>query len=145
MPIGVGEWLERIGLERYERTFVDNDIDAEVLPDLSEADLEKLGVSLGHRKKLLKAISALWQVLIDQRVRATFKIDLDQIFPQERLVEEGGGSAFEHFQSPLWGAQGFDVAGNAVELGMLATNSQGPRRNRASPLKKSLICGPLRR
>jgi hypothetical protein len=74
----------------------------------------------GRHYSFLKAISALWQVLIDQRVRATFKIDLDQVFPQQRLVEEGEGSAFEHFQSPLWGAQGFDVAGNIVDLGMLA-------------------------
>jgi hypothetical protein len=35
------------------------DIDAEVLPELSETDLEKLGVSLGHRKRILKAISVL--------------------------------------------------------------------------------------
>jgi hypothetical protein len=57
---------------------------------------------------------------VDQRVRATFKIDLDQVFPQERLVEEGGGSAFERFQSPLWGARGRDADDCDVELGMLA-------------------------
>ncbi len=74
----------------------------------------------GRHYSFLKAVSALWHVLVDQRVRATFKIDLDQVFPQEQLVEEGGGSAFEHFRSPLWGACGRDADDRAVELGMLA-------------------------
>jgi len=55
----VAEWLHTLGLERYHQVFEDNDIDGEVLADLDDADLEKLGVSLGHRKKLLKAISTL--------------------------------------------------------------------------------------
>ncbi len=50
------QWLESIGLGRYGDVFADNDIDREVLPDLSDQDLAKLGVSLGHRKKLLRAI-----------------------------------------------------------------------------------------
>ena len=52
-------WLRQLGLQRYEEAFRANDIDADVLPELAEADLEKLGVSLGHRKKLLKAIADL--------------------------------------------------------------------------------------
>jgi SAM domain (Sterile alpha motif)/Adenylate and Guanylate cyclase catalytic domain/AAA ATPase domain len=55
----VAEWLRSLGLDRYEQAFRDADIDGEVLADLDDADLEKLGVSLGHRKKLLKAIAAL--------------------------------------------------------------------------------------
>ncbi len=50
-------WLERIGLAQYAELFAKNDIEWEILPELTEPDLEKLGVSLGHRKKLLKAIS----------------------------------------------------------------------------------------
>ncbi len=53
----VAQWLDGLGFGQYAQTFVDNDIDLEVLPDLGEADLEKLGVSLGHRKKLLRAIA----------------------------------------------------------------------------------------
>src|SRR6266700_3241928 len=49
--------LERIGLAQYADVFAKNDIDWETLPELNEQDLEKLGVSLGHRKKLIKAIS----------------------------------------------------------------------------------------
>jgi class 3 adenylate cyclase len=57
--MGVGSWLQSLGLEQYEALFRENDIDAEVLGDLSDADLEKLGVTLGHRKRLLKAIASL--------------------------------------------------------------------------------------
>ncbi len=55
----IAAWLRRLGLEQYEQTFRDNAIDAEVLPDLTDADLEKLGMLLGHRKRLLKAIAEL--------------------------------------------------------------------------------------
>ena len=50
--------LEEIGLAQYADLFVSNDIDWEVLTKLTEHDLEKLGVSLGHRKKLIEAIQA---------------------------------------------------------------------------------------
>jgi class 3 adenylate cyclase/tetratricopeptide (TPR) repeat protein len=52
----IDEWLAEVGLPQYTHAFAENDIDLAVLPDLSEQDLEKLGVSMGHRKKLLKAI-----------------------------------------------------------------------------------------
>jgi class 3 adenylate cyclase len=55
----IAAWLHELGLERYQDAFRANDIDIDVLPDLGEPDLERLGVSLGHRKKLLKAIAAL--------------------------------------------------------------------------------------
>ena len=53
----IEDWLRQLGLERYTQAFRDNAIDAEVLPELSDADLEKLGVLLGHRKRLLRAIA----------------------------------------------------------------------------------------
>jgi class 3 adenylate cyclase/predicted ATPase len=52
-------WLRSLGLGKYEAVFRENEIDADVLPELTELDLEKLGVPLGHRKRLLKAIAAL--------------------------------------------------------------------------------------
>ena len=55
----VGAWLRSLGLAQYEALFRQNDIDAEVLGDLTDADLEKLGLTLGHRKRLLKAIASL--------------------------------------------------------------------------------------
>ncbi len=59
MAGSIREWLEGLGLGKYVETLSDNDIDLEVLPDLSESDLQSLGVSLGHRKKMLKGIEAL--------------------------------------------------------------------------------------
>ena len=55
----VGGWLRSLGLGQYEALFRASDIDADILPELTEVDLEKLGVSLGHRKRLLRAISGL--------------------------------------------------------------------------------------
>jgi class 3 adenylate cyclase len=55
----IENWLRGLGLQQYVAAFRDNAIDAEILPELTEADLEKLGVVLGHRKRLLKAIAAL--------------------------------------------------------------------------------------
>ena len=55
----VGGWLRSLGLGQYEALFRASDIDADILPELTEVDLEKLGLSLGHRKRLLKAISGL--------------------------------------------------------------------------------------
>src|SRR6516164_3805732 len=55
----VGGWLRGLGLGQYEALFRASDIDADILPELTEVDLEKLGVSLGHCKRLLRAISGL--------------------------------------------------------------------------------------
>jgi class 3 adenylate cyclase/Tfp pilus assembly protein PilF len=57
--VDIAAWLRELGLERYEPRFRESDIDGDILSDLTEGDLEELGVSLGHRKKLLKAIAAL--------------------------------------------------------------------------------------
>ena len=54
----LAEWLDRHGLGQYAKIFAENNIEYSILPDLKEDDLEKLGVSLGHRKKLLRAIEA---------------------------------------------------------------------------------------
>lgn len=55
----VAVWLRGYGLEQYETLFRDHDIDADVLCELTDGDLEKIGVSLGHRRRLLKAAAAL--------------------------------------------------------------------------------------
>jgi hypothetical protein len=52
-------WLRGLGLERFEPAFRENEIDAEVLPALTEAHLAALGLPLGPRLKLLQAIAAL--------------------------------------------------------------------------------------
>ncbi|OYV40810.1 MAG: hypothetical protein B7Z80_03600 [Rhodospirillales bacterium 20-64-7] len=55
----IGAFLAELGLSAYDRVFAEQGIDAEVLPDLTDADLQALGLPLGPRKKLLKAIAAL--------------------------------------------------------------------------------------
>ncbi len=55
----VDQWLNGVGLGQYEALFREHEIDADVLTDLTEADLEKIGVPLGHRKRLMRAIGAL--------------------------------------------------------------------------------------
>ena len=55
----LAEWLGEHGLAQYAQTFAQSNIDYSVLPDLTDDDLEKLGLSLGHRKKLLRAIDAV--------------------------------------------------------------------------------------
>jgi class 3 adenylate cyclase/predicted ATPase len=57
--VDIAAWLRELGLERYEPVFRDNEIDWEILPELTDGDLEKLGLPLGPRKKLLKAIAGL--------------------------------------------------------------------------------------
>ena len=57
--LDIGEWLEGLGLGQYRALFADQAIDSDVLPDLTEEDLMRLDLPLGHRKKLLKAIGDL--------------------------------------------------------------------------------------
>ena len=51
------DWLRSNKLEQYAEMFEAHDIDVDILPDLSEVDLEKLGISLGNRRRLMKAIA----------------------------------------------------------------------------------------
>lgn len=56
---GVTEWLTSIGLSEYAQRFAENGIDLSVVRDLTDHDLKDLGVLLGHRRKILRAISEL--------------------------------------------------------------------------------------
>ena len=55
----VAEWLDAIGLAKYQTVFADNEIDWSLLPKLTEADLKELGLPLGSRKKFLEAVANL--------------------------------------------------------------------------------------
>ena len=55
----IADWLEKLGMSEYAQRFAENAIDFTVLSDLTDQDLEKLGVLLGHRRKLLRAIADL--------------------------------------------------------------------------------------
>src|ERR1700719_417645 len=55
----IADWLKTLGLSEYAERFVESDIDTSVLRDLTDQDLKELGVSLGHRRKMLRAIAEL--------------------------------------------------------------------------------------
>jgi class 3 adenylate cyclase len=50
----LSHWLDGLGLERYAQVFAENGVDL-----LTDSDLEKLGVLLGHRRTLIKKIAEL--------------------------------------------------------------------------------------
>jgi hypothetical protein len=58
----LGDWLRSLGLEQYEAAFRENAIDETVLHDLTEDHLREIGIPLGARLKLLKAIACLVRV-----------------------------------------------------------------------------------
>ena len=95
----------------------------EYLPGTGVQDLHEIfGVDgeYGRHYSFLKAIAAFWKTFITPESRATFKIDLDQVFPQQVLEEETGRTFFQHLMTPLWGARGLDSSGRKVHLGMIA-------------------------
>jgi hypothetical protein len=54
----IADWLEKLGMSEYAQRFAENDIDFTILADLTDQDLEKIGVaSLGNRRKILWAIA----------------------------------------------------------------------------------------
>ena len=55
----IADWLKQLGMSEYAERFVESDIDTSVLRDLTDQDLKELGVSLGHRRKMLRAIAEL--------------------------------------------------------------------------------------
>ena len=60
----IADWLGKLGLGQYAQRFAENDIDFEILRDLTDQDLEKIGVrSLGHRRKMLHAIAELGEAI----------------------------------------------------------------------------------
>ena len=55
----IAEWLDKLGMSEYAQRFAENGIDVSVLRYLTDQDLEKIGVLLGHRRKMLAAIAEL--------------------------------------------------------------------------------------
>ena len=51
--------LEELGMSEYTQRFAENDIDIDVLGELTDQDFDRLGVSLGHRRRMLRAIPIL--------------------------------------------------------------------------------------
>src|SRR5262249_36008480 len=80
------EWLISIGMAEYADCFVQNDVDLDVVPELTDRDLEQLGVSLGHRRKMLRVIRELGSRAGIQRTS-----DAAAKTPVPELVDAHGG------------------------------------------------------
>jgi hypothetical protein len=55
----LAQWLEKLGMSEYAQRFAENHIDIDVLGELTDQDFDRLGVSLGHRRRMLRAIREL--------------------------------------------------------------------------------------
>ena len=55
----ITDWLDKLGMSEYTERFAENGIDISVLRDLTDQDLKDIGVLLGHRRKILRAIGEL--------------------------------------------------------------------------------------
>ena len=128
--LAASEPLEQLNIFAFTETDTNTLLDNVLLPILERSSsdeearemLSVFGVDgrYGRHYSFLKAIVALWNALVDPEIKATFKIDLDQVFPQAELLEQTGATAFGHLKTPLWGATGKDSAGQPIELGMIA-------------------------
>lgn len=78
----IGDWLEQLGLGKYTDVFAENDLTLDLLLELTEGDLKELGLSMGDRKRLLKAISHL-----DSEVRASESESSDLELPCTSSVQ----------------------------------------------------------
>ena len=60
----ISDWLEKLGMSELPQRFAENRIDLAVLPDLTDRDLKDLGVILGDRRKILRAIADLKSITL---------------------------------------------------------------------------------
>jgi hypothetical protein len=56
---GIRDWLEQLGLEKYAAVFAEHEITLDVLRDLTEADIDRLDLPTGPRRRLMVAVRAL--------------------------------------------------------------------------------------
>src|SRR4249919_2420281 len=61
----VADWLKKLGMSEYAQRFAESDIDIDVLSELTDQDFDRLGVSLGHRRRMLRAIRE-WPALAER-------------------------------------------------------------------------------
>jgi len=74
-------WLQSVGLEKYGEVFASHDIDLTVVSDLTEQDLEKLGLSLGHRRKFMAAAAKFRAAPTSSPVASAQAQPFDQLAP----------------------------------------------------------------
>ena len=113
--------LKHIDLFLYDEDTC-GQITSSIFPDKDQTN-NIMGVNgnYGRHFTFLKYILLLWNKFVDSKMRYSFKIDLDQIFDQEVLLETTGFSVFEIFKNQkYWGGTATDHDGYNVDLGLLA-------------------------
>jgi class 3 adenylate cyclase/tetratricopeptide (TPR) repeat protein len=63
---GIQEWLKALGFEKYIGVFAEHEITFEILPDLTESDIDRLNLPTGPRRKILVAIQKLRDAALAQ-------------------------------------------------------------------------------
>ena len=84
--LDIEEWLENLGMSEYARCFAESDIDVSVLPHLTDQDLKELGVSLGHRRKMLAAIAGPSGAAAPTQLKPTGIADRQRSPPQTDTI-----------------------------------------------------------
>ena len=92
MP-SIEDWLNGLGLGKYSKVLAENDVDLRALPHLDDADLQALGVSLGHRKVMLAAIAAL-------RAAAPAEIEREREHDRHGSIVDGPPTGAEPASTP---------------------------------------------
>jgi class 3 adenylate cyclase len=92
MP-SIEDWLNGLGLGKYSKVLAENDVDLRALPHLDDADLQALGVSLGHRKVMLAAIAAL-------RAAAPAEIEREREHDRHGSIVDGPPTGAEPASAP---------------------------------------------
>src|SRR5260370_35771047 len=85
------DWLRRNKLEQYGDLFEANDIDLDILAELSDGDLEQLGLSLGNRRRLLKAIAGRGAEAAQLKPSSPEGAGLDDAQRRQVAASRGGG------------------------------------------------------
>src|SRR5438552_19054348 len=78
----ISDWLGKLGMSEYAQRFADNDIDIDVLNELTDQDFDRLGVSLGHRRRMLRAIRELSALPIAAVTEPNISADCSRTSPQ---------------------------------------------------------------
>jgi hypothetical protein len=104
----IADWLEKLGMSEYTQRFAENRIDFTVLPDLTDQDLKDIGVVLGDRRKILRAIARLVAapeaVVLEPKPPSTLSFAAERgllieaesrerpnVTPDEIVLDAGGG------------------------------------------------------
>ncbi len=137
----LAEWLGKYGLAQYVQIFDENHIELSVLPDLTDNDLKSLGVSLGHRKILLRAIAALQAV--DPSPGATTAVSNlgAETLGTETLGAETPGAETPGAETPGTETPGTETPG-AQTLGAQTLGAEevpSPSQNREGELRQITV------